>query len=581
MEKKYYTNERNAQILISLLKQYNIKKIIASPGSSNKGFVGSVQQDPWFEMYSCVDERSAAYLACGLSAETKEPVVLTCTGATASRNYLPGLTEAYYRKLPVLAVTSHRGDFSIGHLIDQTIDRRQRPNDIAVEGVTLPFVNSDDDEHYCMIEANKALAALTLNGGGPVHINLFTAYSTDFSVKVLPLAKKIKRYTIFDKLPELSEKGRIAIFVGSHNDFSEREINAIENFCSSNNAVVFCDHTSGYRGKYSINLELVCCQKHYKSINTDINLLIHIGEVTGCYHPNGKRVWRVSEDGAFRDPFRALDSVFMMPEFAFFEHYSRIGENNDQYLNSCKEEYEYAVSQLPELPFGNAWIAQKYISKLPKGTQLHLGIYNSLRSWNFFRLPENVFGKCNVGGFGIDGGVSTLIGASFANPTKLYFGVFGDLAFFYDMNVLGNRHVGKNIRLMIINNGRGTEFRLYGHPCAIFGDAADPYMAAAGHYGQQSPDLLRHFSKDLGFEYLSASSKEEFHVAAEKFYSSEIFDKPILLEVFTNSKDESDALEIIQNALTDKKMVLKEQCKDVVRKAVPSSILKAVHQFIH
>lgn len=106
---------------------------------------------------------------------------------------------------------------------------------------------------------------------------------------------------------------------------------------------------------------------------------------------------------------------------------------------------------------------------------------------------------------------------------------------------------------MIINNGRGTEFRLYGHPCAIFGDAADPYMAAAGHYGQQSPDLLRHFSKDLGFEYLSASSKEEFHVAAEKFYSSEIFDKPILLEVFTNSKDESDALEIIQNALTDKK----------------------------
>lgn len=88
--------------------------------------------------------------------------------------------------------------------------------------------------------------------------------------------------------------------------------------------------------------------------------------MTGCYHPNGKKVWRVSEDGAFRDPFRALDSVFMMPEFAFFEHYSRIGENNDQYLNSCKEEYEYAVSQLPELPFGNAWIAQKYISKLPR-----------------------------------------------------------------------------------------------------------------------------------------------------------------------------------------------------------------------
>ena len=51
--------------------------------------------------------------------------------------------------------------------------------------------------------------------------------------------------------------------------------------------------------------------------------------------------------------------------------------------------------------------------------------------------------------------------------------------------------------------------------------------------------------------------------------------------VYAIESVESDALEIIQNALTDKKMVLKEQCKDVVRKAVPSSILKAVHQFIH
>jgi 2-succinyl-5-enolpyruvyl-6-hydroxy-3-cyclohexene-1-carboxylate synthase len=63
-----------------------------------------MQNDPYYEMYSAPDERSAAYMACGLAAESREPVVLTCTGATASRNYIPGLTEAYYRNLPVLAV---------------------------------------------------------------------------------------------------------------------------------------------------------------------------------------------------------------------------------------------------------------------------------------------------------------------------------------------------------------------------------------------------------------------------------------------------------------------------------------------
>ena len=41
------------------------------------------------------------YMACGMAVESGEPVALSCTQATASRNYLSGLTEAYYRKIPV------------------------------------------------------------------------------------------------------------------------------------------------------------------------------------------------------------------------------------------------------------------------------------------------------------------------------------------------------------------------------------------------------------------------------------------------------------------------------------------------
>ena len=103
---KLYTDERNAQMLLYLMKQYGIKKVIASPGATNVNVVSSMQQDSYFQMYSCVDERSAAYMAVGMAEETGEPVVLSCTGATSSRNYLPALTEAYYRKLPVIAVTS-------------------------------------------------------------------------------------------------------------------------------------------------------------------------------------------------------------------------------------------------------------------------------------------------------------------------------------------------------------------------------------------------------------------------------------------------------------------------------------------
>lgn len=64
MDGKYYSSERSVQLLISLLKQHGIKKIVASPGTTNLSFVASLQQDEWFEVYSSVDERSAAYLAC-------------------------------------------------------------------------------------------------------------------------------------------------------------------------------------------------------------------------------------------------------------------------------------------------------------------------------------------------------------------------------------------------------------------------------------------------------------------------------------------------------------------------------------
>ena len=100
----YNTAERNVQIVLSLLKENGIRKVIASPGATNESLVASMQNDPYFEMYSCVDERSAAYMACGLAVESREIVVLSCTGATSSRNYLPGLTEAYYRHIPILAI---------------------------------------------------------------------------------------------------------------------------------------------------------------------------------------------------------------------------------------------------------------------------------------------------------------------------------------------------------------------------------------------------------------------------------------------------------------------------------------------
>lgn len=582
MKSKFnYTNERNVQIVIALLKAHGIHRVIASPGTTNMTFIVSIENDPWFQIWSSVDERSAAYLACGMAAETGEPVVISCTGATASRNYMPGLTEAYYRKLPILAITSTRGNHKVGHLIDQQIDRRNIPNDIAMESVTIPMVKDKEDERYCEIEANKAILALTMNGGGPAHINMYTKYSQDFGVTEIPHVNVIYRHTLFDKWPQLPKNGRIIVSVGSHADFTDELTKAVDLFCATYDAVVCCDHTSGYRGKYEVHAQLICGQKQWHSKIANADLCIHIGEVSGdqfCIRAN--HTWRVSLDGSLRDTFGTLRRVFMVPEIDFFNHYSKNGASHHEFLDSLNAEIRDIEKKIPELPFSNIWMAQQMVDKVPKNCELHFGIYHSLRSWNFFKLPQGIHAKCNVGGFGIDGGVSTMIGASLVHPEKLFIGVFGDLAFFYDMNVVGNRHVGNNIRILLINNGKGNEFRNYNHPCYFLGDEADKYVAAAGHYGNKSNKLVKDYATDLGYQYLSASNKDEFQSVLNEFLSAEQKKCPMLFEVFTETEDESEALEQLLNTMIDSKAALKNSVKKLVKNVVGNNGTEVIKKII-
>lgn len=172
----HYTDAQNAQILIALMKAHGIRKAVLSPGTTNVIFVGSVQQDPYFELYSSVDERSAAYMACGLAAESGEPVAISCTGATASRNYLPGLTEAFYRRLPVLAITGSQPVSRIGHGFPQMIDRTNQLNDISKMSINVPVIRCEEDRWSVETSINAALLELRHRGGGPVHINLVSDF---------------------------------------------------------------------------------------------------------------------------------------------------------------------------------------------------------------------------------------------------------------------------------------------------------------------------------------------------------------------------------------------------------------------
>lgn len=576
--KTYFTAQRNVQIVISLLKQNGIKRVVTSPGMTDVPINISLQHDPFFELYSCVDERSAAYMACGMAAETGEPVALTCTGATASRNYMPGMTEAYYRHLPVLAITCSQPNGRIGHYINQVTDRTQLPSDIANVSVTAKLIYSAEDEWEVTDKVNKVMVALRKNGGGPCHINLEIGGigSGDYSVKEIRPARIVRHYGYNDKWPDLPQ-GKIAVFVGQHAVWNNGLTDTVERFCELHNAFVMVDNTSNYRGKYGVLVPLILDQaeNQFNMKEPDLDLVIHIGYVSHVTGIRAKSVWRVNEDGEMRDTFKSLKAVFATDELTFFKHYCEGHAKCEMTLYADYEGmYEKLLSEIPELPFSNIWTASRISKELPEGSVLHLGIRNSLRSYDYFKLPDNVSVFSNTGGFGIDGGVSSLIGASMIHRDKLYFGVFGDLLFFYDMNSLGNRDISGNVRIMVVNNGLGQEFKNYSAGSSRFGEETDPYIAAYGHYGRQSHTLIKSYAESLGFQYMTAADKEEFEKAYKDFLNPSINDKPILFEVFTQTEDENHALELM--TMISAKSKIMNKTKDVLQ----SDKLRSVKGFL-
>jgi len=556
-----YTDELNAQVVLALLKAHGISTIVASPGTTNIPIIGSAQSDHFFTMYSVVDERSAAYVAIGLSSSLGIPVVLSCTGATASRNYMSALTEAYYRKLPLIAITSLPDYDEIGQLLPQVIDRTTVPNDIVRFSVQLPTLQPGDDYDRCAFLVNQALLEAKRHGGGPVHINLSTTHSGSFSSPRLPSVPVIERFTVSDLMenvavpsPQILMDHRVVVFVGSHQTFSPRLSAAIEMFSGVFDAPVLVDQTSGYRGPVAILSSYLASTHSMTDLQSEgllPEVIIHIGEVSGDYptmgllSASGAITWRISEDGELRNRFGDLKYVFECPEHLVLEHYARrgqelAGERQKSQFCSIWISANDQRGDTTALPLSATYIASVMSKKLPHGSALHLSILNTLRNWNFFDVDPSIMVTANVGGFGIDGPVSTLLGTCLAFPDRLCIGVIGDLAFFYDMNALGNRHVPPTMRILLVNNGLGAEFKLSSHIATNMNGNEDSFVAATGHFGS-----AKAWATSMGFRYMTASTKKDFESQVTDFLDAD-YEKssmPILFEVFTLPEDESVALE--------------------------------------
>lgn len=560
----FYTIQENVRIVIALLKQYNIRYIVISPGGTNIPISQAVQNDSFFRCYSVPDERSAMYFAIGLHLQTGEIVATSCTSAQATRNYVPGLTEAFYKHVPILAITTSKLERFQYQDYMQAPDQCSLPIDCVKKSFDLPPVTDDNTRIQAYQYAKEAILELEHRLPGPIQLNIRINDSQQgkFEALELPSIRQVKRYMAWDDWGDLKlADKRILIVIGEHRPFTDRQQKAIEDFCEAYNTCIYVNHLSNYYGKNCIQGNLLVSCGGFSRLKPDI--LITIGGQTGDYSIYGclqsigqAEHWRIAEDGAYVDTYGHLTKIFECPDYYFFER-TRGGKCEDHSYWELWNEYNNTMNYDVDVPFSNLFVAQKLHKLIPQNSIVNYAILNSLRCWNYFPLDKSIKGYSNVAAFGIDGCNSMLFGESMASD-ELCLIVTGDLAFFYDMNSLGIRHIKNNVRVLLINNGGGAEFKIMTRNWKNDIDVED-FIAANGHNGSAEG-----WANNCGFKYISANNKGDFSNLCDVFVSNS--NKPILFEVFTEEQDEVIAMNLLlqANNVTPQSNVIKQTVKSIV-----------------
>ena len=470
-----YNILQNVQIVISLLKEYNIKHLVLSPGSRNVPFVHSVEQDPFFTCYSILDERGAGYFALGLSQELKEPVLISCTSSTATSNYFPAVKEAASRHIQLVVLTADRNPYNRGQMENQMIDQINMYHSFCRKAVDLPTVLDKASFNYCERLVNEALLELNHNGTGPVQIN-FPAFKgfTDFSVKELPKCRKITRYYADSSasdwsniIQKLSSAKKVIFLFGEGCAYSNGVLKKLELVAMQYNVVISVEHMSNVYSPMALRTYPITeclSDEEVRDIVPEIivtfkgnfssSIKEKLRKFSDCFHH-----WRVALDGEVIDTFKSLDSVFECSDEEFF---SKLLEHsnmpNNPADNSYLEKWKAKLSEvkLPQERFSNFFVVKYVCESIPSDSLLHLSILNSIRMANFFDLNEKVQCYANIGAYGIDGSFSTFLGQA-VNTSNLAYLIIGDLSFLYDANALSIELFPPNVRIIVINNNGGEE----------------------------------------------------------------------------------------------------------------------------
>ncbi|RQP11957.1 MAG: hypothetical protein EAS48_05850 [Chryseobacterium sp.] len=186
---------------------------------------------------------------------------------------------------------------------------------------------------------------------------------------------------------------------------------------------------------------------------------------------------------------------------------------------------------MENVPFSDFYIFKQLENAVPDGYRIHISNSSPIRYAQLFDFTKEHEVYCNRGVSGIDGCTSTAMGFAIKENAPVLL-VTGELSFFYDINGLWNKYIPSTARIIVINNGEGSIFRIIPGPEDT--RAVDDLIATKHHL--QAEHLAKHFN----MEYLYADNAEGLMSNLSHFFESS--ERPIILEVNTADRPNATVL---------------------------------------
>ena len=534
-----------AQHVIEACKAKQIKHIVISPGSRNAPLTIGFANDPYFNCYSIVDERCAAFFALGIAQQRREPVAVVCTSGSALLNYYPAFSEAFYSNIPLVVISADRPSSKIDIGDGQTIRQvNVLANHSAYNANLSDETHSDKSNFY---ELNRALNT-AIEEQLPVHINvpfeeplyLTTEEQYPFENIVAEIKNPIineDKATNFVKHWNSSAKKMVLVGVLTPNSV---ESQYVEWLAKDPSVVVLTETTSNLHHSHFIPYidKLLTYTEKDPTLKEALrpDLLLTFGGLVvskkikqflrsyqPAYHYNVDLHKDYNSYFCLTAHFKADINTFLKEVTPKLMSVS--SNYQQQWLKVKNEIQQTHLEYINQTPFSDLKVYSEVFKSIPNDYIVQISNSSAIRYAQLIKAHPSWKVFCNRGTSGIDGSMSTAIGAAVGSASPTVF-ITGDLSFFYDSNALWNKYIPQNFRVILLNNQGGGIFRI------LPGDKTDSNF----EYFFETPHKLtaEHFCKMYNINYQSATNLTDLQRKIGEFYEKS--DVPKLLEVHTPRK---------------------------------------------